>query len=250
MFLLIMCEVFDFVGSEVTPRAGGQAGQADVADADAGEAGDGVADGGQHPPHLPVAALENGQFDFRRPLPSLTRLGVSRRAKGTDDADTLGGRRHPIFQQHTLGKTGQRGGVGDARDGGAVGLGNVVAGVSQAVQELAIIGQKDQPLAVGVQTPDGPQQGLALEVHQVRDDARGVDVGAGADDAARLVQGDIITLVRKDDRPAVKRDLVRAGVNLRSQLGHDLTVHPHPPLLDPGLARAPRADAAGGEHFL
>ena len=88
------------------PRAGRQAGQADVADADAGEAGDGMADGGQHPPHLPIAALMNCQFDLRRPFPFLSGAGAVR----TDQPDPLGGRGHPVLQPDAPGQPRQ--GVG------------------------------------------------------------------------------------------------------------------------------------------
>ena len=241
-----MGEVFDLPGGQVPPRARRQAGQADAADADAREAIDGVADGGQHSPHLPVAPLIYGQFDFRRPFALLT----FRRAEGADDSHSLGGGRRAVVQGHAARQTAQVVGIGDARDRGAVGLGDVVARVGQSVQELAVIGQENQSIAVGIETAHGAQQGLVLKVHQVGDDARGVDVGAGADDSARLVQGNIIPLFGLDDGAAVERHLVRLRVNLRTQLGHDLAVHPHPPLLNQGLARATRADAGGGEHFL
>lgn len=55
-----MGKIFDFFGGQMPPATRRQAGEADAADADAGEARDGVADGGQHPPDLPVPALMNG----------------------------------------------------------------------------------------------------------------------------------------------------------------------------------------------
>jgi len=61
-------------GRQVPPRAGGQAAQADGADLDARQALDGVANGGEHPAHLAVAALEDGQFDLGVGLGGITQF--------------------------------------------------------------------------------------------------------------------------------------------------------------------------------
>ena len=241
-----MCEVFDFFGGQVTPPAGRQPGEADIPDPDAREAADRVADGGQHPPHLPVAALIDRQFDIRRPLP----FRAFRRAEGAQDVGALRRGGHAVLQHHAAHQAAQIVGVGNAGDGGAIRFGDMVARVSQTVQKIAVVGQKNQPLAVGVEAAHWAQQGLSLEVYQVGDDMGGVDIGPGADDAARLVQGDVIPLVRLDDGTAIESDFISLRVNFRSQLGHDLAVHPHPALLNPHLACAPRPDAGGGEHFL
>jgi len=51
----------------VTPRARRQARQTHRPDADAGQTGDIVADGSQHPPHLPVPAFVDGQLYLTDP---------------------------------------------------------------------------------------------------------------------------------------------------------------------------------------
>ena len=134
------------------PRTDRQPGQAHVADRNARQARDGVADGGEHPAHLPLAALKDGQFDF-----GLRLLFGVRFVTGLDhppDVDVFGGRGGAVVEHQALRQPRQGGLVRDAAHDGAVRLGDVVLRVGQMVQKVAVVGQKDQAVRVGVQPPD------------------------------------------------------------------------------------------------
>ncbi len=225
------------------PGARRQAGQAHGSDADAGQAGDGVADGGQHPAHLPVAAFIDGQFHF--PDPAAVHILLA-----AQQADVLGGPGHAVVEHDPFPQTRQRVGVRDALHLRPVRLGDMVARMRELEQEVAVVGQEDQPLAVGVETPHGPQHRLAADVHQVRHQPPGVGVRARRNHAARLVEREVVATPGRAHEAAVELDLVRFEVHLRPLLRHDLAVNADSALCDPLLARPPGTDPGGGERFL
>ena len=142
----------------MTPGARRQAGQAHGPDADAGQAGDGVADRSQHPAHLPVAALVDGQLH-------LGRAAAVRVLLAAQQADVLRRSGQAVVEHDSLPQTRQRVGAGDALHLRSVGLGDMVARVAQLEQEVAVVREENQPLAVGVQPAHGPQHRLAADVH-------------------------------------------------------------------------------------
>jgi len=158
-------------GRQVTPRARRQACQANSPDADASQAGDGVADGGQHPAYLPVASLVDGQFHLAHPAAVHILFAAQQ-------ADVLGRPGQAVVEHDPLPQTPQCVGVGDALHLRPVSLGDMVAWVGQLEQEIAIIGQEDQPLAVGIQPAHRPQHRLPTDVHQIRHKPSGVGVRA------------------------------------------------------------------------
>ena len=264
------------------PGAGGQAGQADGPDLDARQPLDGVADGGQHPAHLAVAALEDGELDFGVGLrrrgrriggnhvaprscgPAVAFLGARRtrgrprptntlRRLGADNAahdDVLRRRGEAVFQVHAARQFVQGGGVGDAAHVSAVRLGDVVLGVGQLVQKVAVIGQEDQTLRVRVQPPDRAQHGAAGQFNQFRDQPGRVNVAAGADDVARLVHGDVIAPLGGPHPAAITDDDIARGVHLDAELGHDLAIDPDASLLNPLFAGPPRGDPGVRQDLL
>ena len=233
----------DFGGRQVPPGARRQPGQADRPDADAGQAGDGVADGGEHPAHLPVAALVDGQLDLSDAGPVYVLLAAQQ-------ADVFGRASQAVFQHDPFAETRQGVGIRNALHLDPVGLGDVVARVGQLEQEVAVVGQEDQALAVGVQAAHGPQHGIAADVNQFCHQPPGMRVGARRDDPAWLVQGEVVAPAGRAHDASVKLDSVRFRVYLRPQFGHDQAVDADAPLGDPLLTRPPGTDPGGGEHFL
>jgi hypothetical protein len=126
----------------------------------------------------------------------------------------------------------------------------MMPGMGQAIQKIAVVREENQALAVRIQPPDRAQHRLALQFNQVCDHARGMNIRTGADHAARLVEGNIVTLARLKHRPPIEKDFVLRRVHLGSQFRHDPSVHTDSPIKDPLFACAPRADAGGGERFL
>ncbi len=130
-----------------------------------------MADSGQHPSYLPVAALVNGQLQLARARAVYVLLAPQQ-------ADVLGGTGQAVFEHDALPQTRQGIRTGDALDLHPVGLGDVVARVGQLEQEVAVIGQEDQPVAVGIQPAHRPQHRLPTDVYQVRHQPPRVGVGA------------------------------------------------------------------------
>lgn len=125
-----------------------------------------------------------------------------------------------------------------------------MARVRHLEQKVAVVGKENQAFAVGVEPSDGAQHRFALQVYQLRDEPSRMNVFARADDAARLVQGDVVAALGRAHRAIVERDFLRFFVHLRSQFRHHLPVHAHAARFNPLFARPPRPDSGPGEHFL
>ena len=173
----------DLAGREMPPRAGRQARKLDTADFDAHQLCDCMTQSGHHPAHLPVAAFVDRQLNIRLPA------GAVRVRLAPQQADVFGRPRHAVVQHDAPAQPLQGVFAGNARHGNAVGLRNMVARMGQLEQKVAVVGEKNQPLTVGVKPPDRPQHRLSADVHQVRDHLPGVAVRVGArrDDSLRLV---------------------------------------------------------------
>ena len=128
----------------------------------------------------------------------------------------------------------------------------MIARMGQLEQKVAVVGEKDQPLAVRIETPDRPQHRLAADVYEVRHHlpVTSVRVGARRKYPLRLVHRQVVPLQGRADYSAVKQNLVGFRVGLRAKLRDDLSINFDPALGDPRFARSPRADPGGGEHFL
>ncbi len=148
----------NLAGREVPPGSRRQAGQAHVANADADQAGDRVAERSHHPAHLPVAAFVNGQLHF--PLPGSVRVLLA-----AQQADVLSGLGHAVVEHDAAPQAPQRIVAGNAGHRNPVGFGDMVARVGHLKQKVAVIRQKDQAFAVGIQAPDGTQHRLSADVY-------------------------------------------------------------------------------------
>src|SRR5438094_541652 len=95
-----------------------------------------------------------------------------------------------------------------ARDAGPVGLGHLEARVGQPVRELAVVGEQDQPGAVGVQAPDRVQPSRAAR-GELDDGGPGVGVARRGDHAPGLVHRVDDALARRAQRLAVERAAAR-----------------------------------------
>ena len=119
----------------MTPAAGRQAGDAHGADRNAGEFDDGVADGGEHSPHLPLAAFGDGEFHFGDGLI----VDFGGRGPLAAQKDMVRGRGQTILQPHAARQYPQGFGRRHALDLCPVGFRDMMARVGHAVQEVAVI---------------------------------------------------------------------------------------------------------------
>lgn len=75
-------------------------------------------------------------------------------------------------------------------------------------EKVAVIGHKNQPVAVGIKTSDGAQHGLAANVHQIRYQPPGMRVRTRRHHTFGLIQGQIIAPRRLPDHLPVKLHFV------------------------------------------
>ncbi len=146
------------------PRAGRQAGEANLPDANAGQLTDRMADGSQHSAHLAVAALKNGQFHFRLPR-AVGAVALVAAAK----ADILGGLGGAVLQIDAPAQNIQGFLGGDAAHFRAVGFGDMIAGMRELVKKIAVVGEKNQAFRVYIEPSYRAQHRLVAQIHQVGD---------------------------------------------------------------------------------
>ena len=130
---------------------------------------DRVADRGQHPLHLVLSALVEGQLEPR-----------------WLEAPDPRGRGHAVVELHPLGEPGQRLVVGLALDLRLVDLVHLVARVHEPVRERPVVREQEDAGRVRVEPPhrhDAPLMGD--EAHDGRPSLR---VAGGRDDARGLVR--------------------------------------------------------------
>jgi hypothetical protein len=113
--------------------------EAQGAEGDALQGENGMPDGLAHAPHLAVATFADRQLEL---VAGAAQATSARRSGGT------------VLQFHAAAQRAQGAlGDGSACDAHAVGLGNFVARMREAISERAIVGQQDQAAAVGVEAP-------------------------------------------------------------------------------------------------
>ncbi len=144
MCLNFLGECGDFAGRQVPPRAWRQAGELDAANFDADQLGDRVPQGRHHPAHLPVAPFVNGEFNV-----CLAARAVRVRL-APQQADIFRRPGHAVVEHDPAPKALQRVFRRDAGDGDAIRLWNMIPGMGQLKQKIAVVGEKDQTFAVGI----------------------------------------------------------------------------------------------------
>lgn len=167
-------ECSDFAGGQMPPGAGRQTRKLNPADFGPHKLCDRVAEGSHHAAHLPVAAFVNGQLNIRLPARAV------RVRLAPQQADVLGGPRHAVVEHDSPAQALQGVFGRNTRHRNAVGLRDMIARVGQLEQKIAVVGQKNQAFAVGIETPDRPQHRLAADVYQVRHKLPVASVRVGA----------------------------------------------------------------------
>ena len=189
-----------------------------------------MAHGLAHAPHLALAALVDG--DAQAPVPH--------------PPDPCR-RRAPVLQVDPLAQAAQGLGRGDVRHLGQVLLLHPVGGMGEAVGQLAVVGQQQETLGVGVQASHGEHPGLPG--HQAHRCGPALGIGRGRDRAPRLVEQVVDEAGGGSDHAAVHFHAVALGVDpLADARGH--TVDPHPAGVDELLARPPAGHPGAGQHLL
>ena len=201
----------DLAGRQMPPCARRQAGQANAADPYPDQARYRVAESRHHPAHLPIAAFINRQLHFALPGPVQILLAAQQ-------ADILRRPGHAVVQHDAAPKPPQRILAGNACDCDSICFRHMVARMGQFKEKIAVVSQKNQPLAVGIQTPHRTQHRLAADVHQIRDHLPGVTVRVGArrDNSLRLIHREIVAFQRRANDAIVKQDFIGFGIHFRA----------------------------------
>src|SRR5690625_4725242 len=190
----------------------------------------------EHPPHDPVAALV--QLDLHQ----------RGRGQGLQHGEAVRAGRAVLQRDAAAQVLGQ--GAGHLPlDGGDVGLGDLVGGVGEAVGELAVVRQQQQPLGLLVQASD-VEEPLGPVGDVLGQGGPPLRVAHGGDHAGRLVErhGEL-GLVQLQPY-AVDVDDGGDRVHPGAQLTDDDAVDGHPPGGDEALAGAAGAVAGAGQDLL
>jgi len=219
-----LLQVFYFIGRQRSSMARAHAAQGQPADARAHEFPHVVPEAGQGAPDLTIAALADRDLQ-RRP-----------RAAAPDDPH-LGRARAPLGQPHAATQPPQVVRRNVAGHRGHVGLGHFVARVGQAVGKEAVIRHQQQALGIGVEPPHGEEARLRVVLHQVDRPRAARRVEVRAHDALGLIEEPVLGALRMQAR-AVQANVLRLGVGLGPEFGHDPAVDHDTAGGDDVLARA------------
>jgi hypothetical protein len=163
--------------SEGAPSAGLEIAEEEGADAGSAEAVDGMADCFQHAADHAFAAGVNGQLD------------EGSFAAGAQEANS-GGPAGAVVKHDTAREPAQHGGGGAAADLGLVHFFDLVAGVGEAIGEVAVVGDEEQALGVGVEATGGVEA-LFDVPQQIEDGGAAAMVYDGGKGAAGLVEEEV-----------------------------------------------------------
>ena len=187
-----------------------------------------VPDPGQQAANLAVLPL--GQHNFQQRAVPL----------GFDERRRLGG--EPSFREvHPLLQLIDNLARGDPRDLHAVDLFDLEAGVGQAMGQLPVVGDQQQPFAVLIQSPDG-EQPLGRLGEQVDHPGTSLGIAVGAEHPGRLVD-EVVRPAVNVEPFAIEADILHVGIDAGPQFGDGLTIDGHAARGDVLFATAAGADA-------
>ena len=122
--------------------------------------------------------------------------------------------------------------------------------MGQAIGELAVVGQDQQPRCIEVEPPNAVEPRSRRMIDEI-DCARSTfGVAVGADGSARLEEHDVDMLLSWTQRLSVHLDAVDLWIGPGGQRVHRLSVDRDRALEDQCLAFAPSGDARVGEDLL
>lgn len=227
-------ETLDFLWSELAEFAGPEAAELQRTDGGSCEASHMVAELGKHAADLAIHALVEGEFE----------KGVGGAA--SEDADPAWGSSAlgEMDAGHELLEVFGRDAAGDV---GLVSLGDAVAGMSELRGEVAVVGQDEEALGVGIEASDGVDA-LVNAGEEVEDGEAAVGVGRGGEVAEGLIEkevGDAFGL----DASAVDADVIASQGGLVAD-SDDAAIDGDASLGNEALTGTAAAVAGVGEDFM
>ena len=188
-----------------------------------------MSDPRQQPADLAIAAFVQDDFQFRRfPLAA---------------SDTHGSDAGHAFRQMNAAPQPVQGLDGRASlDSRQIGLVDPVSRMGQAVRQIAVVGDQDQPFAGPVQPADREQP--FVRANQVDHAGPPIGIPAGRDDARRLVHGEVQPF-GVGQRRSIHADQLPHRIDARAEFRDDLAIDFDATGQDQLLAFAAAADAGG-----
>ncbi len=125
----------------------------------------------------------------------------------------------------------------------------MILGGRDAVRELAVVGEQQQPFAVIIEATHRVDT-LAHALHQIEHRRPALGIAGSGDVAGGLVQNEIYLAIRKANQLAIHFDVVSRGVRFASQLNSHLAVDGDPALDHELFSFAAAGDTGVGQQLL
>jgi hypothetical protein len=122
-----------------------------------------------------------------------------------------------------------------------------VAGMSQALREIAVVGQDEKPFGLRVE-PANIEKAREFGRQEIENRVARIRIGARGNEARRFVQDDVEVALAVDQLVA-DFDVI-ALRRLRAEIGADATVDRNATVGDHLVAMPPRTDTSGGEETI
>lgn len=238
-------ERLDLAASEFAPPGPGDSLESERAHGDAFEFLDRASDGGEEAADLTISAFLQAEFEDR----SIAVALVDRHT------DAGGARRADRLALATFGEVDAaldllRVGIAQAAlHDGVVGFLDAEAGVSEAIGELAVVGEQEESGGVVVEPSDGEEADGGGMLNQVKDGSSRVALlgACGAEGVRGLVEHDVEEARGGLDGLASNFDAIARGIDPRRACADGRAVDADEALLDEGLAGSARGDAGVGK---
>jgi len=199
-------------------------------------------DGVAHVPDLAVAAFPNRELDY-----------AARAARGFEDPQQPDARRQGAapLDLDAPPQPIEIAIVGHARNLCLVRALQFVPRMRHTLGELAVVGQQDEALGIGVETAHRiVVAGDAAARDQVGDRRAPLRIGSGAHDAAWLEHQEIPARGGCLEPASIDLHFVMFEICLGPQLGDDASVHFHSTLTQELIGRASRRDTGLGQELV
>lgn len=118
------------------------------------------------------------------------------------------------------------------------------------LDERAVVGEQNQPLAVGVEPPDGNEPHALRNRDELNHGLLGEPIAHRADDALGFVEREVVAPGRNRKRLPIDVDFIRREIDFGSRRRHDRAVDGDPPGGDQSFGLTPRRHPGVRQGFL
>jgi hypothetical protein len=134
-----------------------------------------------------------------------------------------------------------------SRNTDTIRLFNSVTRMRQAIGQIAIVRQHQEPFTEAIEPPDAKKTNIVG--YEIYNALPSLGIPVGRDHPRRLVQRQI-NRTGLSQHNAIQTDLLAVGIDSGPQLSDHLAIHFHATFLDQRLTLPPTADSCRCKHFL